>query len=97
MTSIDELILRSTNPFDNYRSVNFWDQQQATEPTVTSIHKDAIASIEAILEQVALDHRTRTVRLEGDPGSGKTFLLGRLKRNLNSKSLFCLYSSLSPE
>ncbi|NER52862.1 MAG: ATP-binding protein [Symploca sp. SIO1A3] len=88
MTSIDELILRSTNPFDNYRSVNFWDQQQATEPTVNSIHKDAIASIEAILEQVALDHRTRTVRLEGDPGSGKTFLLGRLKRNLNSKAFF---------
>ncbi|NET59841.1 MAG: ATP-binding protein [Symploca sp. SIO2E6] len=88
MTSIDELILRSTNPFDNYRSVNFWDQQQATEPTVNSIHKDAIAKIEATLDQVALDHRTRTVRLEGDPGSGKTFLLGRLKRKLNSKAFF---------
>lgn len=88
MTSIDELILRSTNPFDNYRSVNFWDQQQASEPTVTSIHKDAIAKIETTLDQVALDHRTRTVRLEGDPGSGKTFLLGRLKRNLNSKAFF---------
>jgi len=88
MTSIDELILRSTNPFDNYRSVNFWDQQQATEPTVNSIHKDAIAQIETTLDQVALDHRTRTVRLEGDPGSGKTFLLGRLKRQLNPKAFF---------
>ncbi|NEP62758.1 MAG: ATP-binding protein [Symploca sp. SIO2G7] len=88
MTSIDELILRSTNPFDNYRSVNFWDQQQTTEPTVNSIHKDAIAKIEATLDQVALDHRTRTVRLEGDPGSGKTFLLGRLKRKLNPKAFF---------
>jgi len=88
MTSIDELILRSTNPFDNYRSVNFWDQQQATEPTVNSIHKDAIAKIEATLAQVALDHRTRTVRLEGDPGSGKTFLLGRLKRQLNTRAFF---------
>ncbi len=88
MTSINEIILKSTNPFDNYRSVNFWHQQQDSEPTVESIHQEAIAIAQAILSQVAQDHRTRTVRIEGDPGSGKTYLLGRLKRTLNSKAFF---------
>lgn len=87
MTSINEIILKSTNPFDNYRSVNFWHKQQS-EPTVESIHQDAIATIEEALSQVAGDHRTRTLKIEGDPGSGKTYLLGRLKRTLNSNAFF---------
>jgi Cdc6-like AAA superfamily ATPase len=88
MTSIDNIILKSTNPFDNFRSVNFWHKQKDSEPVVESIHQDAIATIEETLDQVAEDHRTRTIRLEGDPGSGKTYLLGRLKRTLNSKAFF---------
>jgi hypothetical protein len=88
MTSIDNVILKSTNPFDNYRSVNFWQPQKQPEPVVESIHQDAIATIEETLDQVAQDHGTRTVMLQGDPGSGKTYLLGRLKKKLNHKAFF---------
>jgi GTPase SAR1 family protein len=88
MASIDNIILKSTNPFDNYRSVNFWQQQKDQNPLVESIHQDAIATIEETLDQVAQDHRTRTLMLQGDPGSGKTYLLGRLKKTLNDKAFF---------
>jgi Cdc6-like AAA superfamily ATPase len=88
MASIDNVILQSTNPFDNYRSVNFWQPQKQPEPVVESIHQDAIATIEEALDQVVQDHCTRTVMLQGDPGSGKTYLLGRLKKKLNHKAFF---------
>ncbi|MDZ8107206.1 MAG: ATP-binding protein [Nostoc sp. DedQUE12a] len=88
MASIDEIILRSTNPFDNIRSVNFWHKQPQLEPTVDSIHHEAIATIAAILNQVAQDHCTRTVIIDGDGGSGKTYLLGRLKKTFNHKAFF---------
>jgi Cdc6-like AAA superfamily ATPase len=55
---------------------------------VDSIHQEAIAEIEAILTQVTRDNRTRTVLLDGDQGSGKTYLLGRLKKALNDKAFF---------
>jgi hypothetical protein len=88
MVSIDNIILKSTNPFDNYRSVNFWQQQKDPEPVVESIHQDAITTITETLDLVAQDHRTRTLMLQGDPGSGKTYLLGRLKKTLNDKAFF---------
>jgi hypothetical protein len=88
MASIDDLILRGTNPFDNLRSVNFWHRQRDPEPIVESIHQEAISVIEATLEQVARDHYTRTIILDGDSGSGKTYLLGRLKRALNHQAFF---------
>lgn len=88
MASIDEIILRSINPFDNFRSVNFWHKQQQPEPTVDSIHQEAIIKIEATLDQVAQDHQTRTVIIDGDGGSGKTYLLGRLKKKFNHKAFF---------
>lgn len=88
MASIDNVILQSTNPFDNYSSVNFWQPQKQPEPVVESIHQDAIATIEETLDQVVQDHGTRTVMLQGDPGSGKTYLLGRLKKKLNHKAFF---------
>jgi hypothetical protein len=55
---------------------------------VSSIHQEAVSVIEATLEQVARDHYTRTVILDGDSGSGKTYLLGRLKRSFNHKAFF---------
>lgn len=88
MASIDEIILRSINPFDNIRSVNFWHKQVQPEPTVDSIHQEAIATIATALDQVAQDHSTRTVILDGDGGSGKTYLLGRLKKTFNNKAFF---------
>lgn len=88
MASIDNIVLRSPNPFDNIRSVNFWHEQQQPEPMVDSIHQEAIAAIEATLDQVAHDHHTRTLILDGDGGSGKTYLLGRLKKAFNHKAFF---------
>ena len=88
MTSIDEIVLKSINPFDNYAAVNFWHKQQNQEPTIESIHTDAIAQIEATLEGVAKNRCTRTLMLHGDPGSGKTYLLGRLKKAFNHKAFF---------
>lgn len=88
MASIDDLILRSTNPFDNLRSVNFWHRHKDPEPIVTSIHQEAMTVIEATLEQVVRDHYTRTVILDGDSGSGKTYLLGRLKQAFNHNAFF---------
>lgn len=88
MASIDDLILRSINPFDNLRSVNFWHRQRDPEPIVASIHQEAMAVIEATVEQVSRDHYTRTIILDGDSGSGKTYLLGRLKQALNHQAFF---------
>ncbi|WP_413174992.1 ATP-binding protein [Anabaena azotica] len=87
MTSIDEIILRSINPFGNVRSVNFWNKQQP-EPTIDSIHQEAITKIETTLDQVVQDHQTRTIILDGEAGCGKTYLLGRLKKKFNHKAFF---------
>ena len=90
MTPIEEIIKREVNPFDliNLKPGNFWQEQQDSELTVESIHQEAIAEIEGLLDLVAKDHRSRTVMLAGDQGSGKTYLLGRLKRTLNPKAFF---------
>ncbi|MCU0524508.1 MAG: hypothetical protein MUF72_06755 [Elainella sp. Prado103] len=88
MDSIDDLILRAANPFDSLRSVNFWHRQKDPEPVVQSIHQDAITAIEGTLEQISRDHYTRTIILDGDSGSGKTYLLGRLKQSFNHKAFF---------
>jgi AAA ATPase domain len=90
MTEINEIIKREVNPFDpiTFKSINFWHEKQNTALTVDSIHKEAIIDIEDILELVGRDHSSRTVLLAGDSGSGKSYLLGRLKRTLNPKAFF---------
>nr|WP_228035862.1 AAA family ATPase [Oculatella sp. LEGE 06141] len=55
---------------------------------VASIHQDVIERVEAVLTQVGQDHRTRTLLLSGDSGSGKSHLLGRLKRTFNANAFF---------
>lgn len=88
MTSIDNLILQNINPFDNICSEDFWSAQAEEEPVVESIHTEVISAVTQTLAQVAESRRTRTVLLQGDPGSGKTYLLGRLKKALNDKAFF---------
>ncbi|MBW4508122.1 MAG: ATP-binding protein [Scytonematopsis contorta HA4267-MV1] len=94
MTSIDELIKREVNPFDliNTKVGNFWGESQDSTQTVESIHQEAINEIDDLLNLVANDYRTRTALLVGDSGSGKSYLLGRLKRTLNSKAFFTYIS-----
>jgi len=90
MTSIEELLKREVNPFDliNLKPGNFWGEKQDSALTVESIHQEAIAEIEMLLNLVATDSRSRTALLLGDSGSGKSYLLGRLKRTLNPKAFF---------
>ncbi|MFN6501219.1 MAG: ATP-binding protein [Nostoc sp. DedQUE01] len=90
MASINDIIKREVNPFDlvNLKTGNFWGQNQELESVVESIHQEAITEIEGFLDLVARDNRSRTVLLVGDAGSGKSYLLSRLKRTFNSKAFF---------
>jgi GTPase SAR1 family protein len=90
MTDINNIIKREVNPFDaiNLKPTNFWADEQDSMLMVDSIHKEAIIDIGNLLDLVGKDHRSRTVLLAGESGSGKSYLLGRLKRTLNPKAFF---------
>jgi hypothetical protein len=91
MTSIHQLIQQEINPFDrvNLKPGNFWrSAQESSSSLVASIHQDALADITQRLEQVAQDQVSRTVLLMGDSGSGKSYLLSRLKQTLNDRAFF---------
>lgn len=90
MTSIDQVIRTEINPFDpaTFQTGDFWQDRQDQAIAVDSIHQNVITEIEEILDRVAQDHRPRTLLLVGDSGSGKSYLLSRLKRTLNPKAFF---------
>lgn len=90
MTFIHQIIRQAVNPFDSttFRPGNFWQEEQDPALTVDSIHQEVVTEIEELLDKVAKDQRTRTILLAGDSGSGKSYLLGRLKKLLNSKAFF---------
>jgi energy-coupling factor transporter ATP-binding protein EcfA2 len=90
MASINEIIQHEINPFDqiNLKPFSFWDEPQDAAFSVNSIHQEVITEIEELLGLVGKDHRSRTILLLGDSGSGKSHLLGRLKRTLNPKAFF---------
>ncbi|MDJ0556298.1 MAG: ATP-binding protein [Microcoleaceae cyanobacterium MO_207.B10] len=90
MKSIDRIIQTEINPFDpvTLYTINFWQEQQNPNLNIDSIHQNIITDIEAVLEQVAQEHRPRTLMLTGDSGSGKSYLLGRIKKLFNTKAFF---------
>ncbi|MGF1673988.1 MAG: ATP-binding protein [Rivularia sp. (in: cyanobacteria)] len=90
MTSIDNIIIREVNPFGliNLKPGNFWEEKQDLRNSVDSIHQEVITEVEEFLDLVIKDNRSRSLLLSGDSGSGKSYLLGRLKRILNSKAFF---------
>ncbi|MGB6301235.1 MAG: ATP-binding protein [Rivularia sp. (in: cyanobacteria)] len=90
MTSIKNIIQREVNPFDriDLKPGNFWEAKQDSSNSIDSIHQEVIGEVEAILDLVIKDNRSRSLILLGDSGSGKSYLLGRLKRILNSKAFF---------
>jgi len=64
-------------------------EQQDPLLNVDSIHYEAIARIKVILDQVK-DHRTRTLILYGDSGSGKAIYSAQT--NLNPKAFYLHWS-----
>ena len=90
MASIERIIEAEVNPFDSttFRPGNFWQEQQDPTLTVESIHQETIVAIEDQLDLVKADRRTRTLLLAGDSGSGKSYLLGRLKQRFNAAAFF---------
>ena len=90
MASIDQIIQRELNPFDpaTLYTINFWQEQQNPSLNVDSIHQSIITDIEMVLEKVAQEHHPRTLILTGDSGSGKSYLLGRIKKIFNTKAFF---------
>ncbi|MBF2016364.1 MAG: ATP-binding protein [Rivularia sp. T60_A2020_040] len=90
MTSIDNIIKREVNPFGliNLKPGNFWEEKQDLRNSVDSIHQEVITEVEELLDLVIKDNRSRSLLLLGDSGSGKSYLLGRLKRILNPKAFF---------
>jgi hypothetical protein len=90
MVSIDQIIQRTVNPFDSttFRPGNFWHDDNSQQATINSIHQEIVLGVSQLLNQVEGDRRSRTIVLSGDSGSGKSFLLGRLKRTLNPQAFF---------
>jgi hypothetical protein len=91
VATIDEIIQQEVNPFDpvTFKTGNFWQEEDNDfDSTVGSIHQEAIDQIAQVVRQVAKDHHTRTILLAGDVGSGKSYLLKRLKQSLNDKAFF---------
>ncbi len=89
-TTIDRIIQEDPNPFDSetFWSGNFWQESPDPHLTVESIHQEIVIQIREYIDDIAGDRRSRTVLLEGETGSGKTYLLGRIRRLLNPKAFF---------
>lgn len=90
MPSLEPLIQRYVNPFDptTFKPGNFWQETYDSGQEVTSIHQGVLEGIDQTLDTISQDQKTRTLLLAGDSGSGKSYLLGRLKRRLNDKACF---------
>lgn len=90
VTSIDQLVRQNLNPFDptTFKPGNFWKETQDENQEVSSIHQEIVNGVERALDDVSRDRKTRTLMLLGDSGSGKSYLLGRLKRRFNDKACF---------
>jgi len=87
---IRQVILRSVNPFDptTFKPGNFWQEDYKPNLEVDSIHQDVVEAIEQSVAQIGGDRVTRTLLLQGGSGSGKSYLLGRVKKRLNDRAFF---------
>jgi hypothetical protein len=94
VSSIEQLIRQNINPFDptTFTPGNFWQETQDESQEVSSIHQEVLSGVEQALSALTRDRKTRTLMLIGDSGSGKSHLLGRLKRQLNDKACFAYIS-----
>ncbi len=93
MSNLDEIIRQSDNPFDRELTPgNFWHEHPNIALTIDSIHQEVLDRVNQILIQINRDCISRTLIISGDSGSGKSYLLGRIKRTLNQKAFFAYIS-----
>ena len=88
--SLKQVIQRCVNPFDptTFKPGNFWQEHPDLALEVDAIHQSVLQKVDTVLEQVRADNKTRTLMLTGDSGSGKSYLLGRMKRQFNQRAFF---------
>lgn len=88
--SLKQVIQRSVNPFDptTFKPGNFWQETPDVALEVEAIHRSVLQGVDTVLEQIRADGKTRTLILNGDSGSGKSYLLGRMKRQLQDRAFF---------
>lgn len=98
VSTIDHILRRAINPFDpaTFKPGNFWYESQDPRLHIDAIHAEPLCQITEMLQQVQQDHQTRSLLLLGDSGSGKSHLLGRLKRSLREQACF-VYIDPFPE
>lgn len=68
--------MNTINPFVNAIVADAWDQQVTDVP---QIHARAFAACRAAFDQIRATGATHSVLLHGEPGSGKTHLLARMR------------------
>lgn len=83
--AIDQRLLSGPNPFgaDTVRSA--WEPPDGD---VGEIHSSVSEAVVSLAEEVRGDGRTRAVLITGQPGSGKTHLLRRIRSRLHAPGLF---------
>ncbi|MEM0979763.1 MAG: AAA family ATPase [Cyanobacteria bacterium P01_H01_bin.58] len=88
--SLKQVIQRSVNPFDptTFKPGNFWQEAPDLELEVATIHQSVLQAVDGVLDRIKTDGKTRTLLITGDSGSGKSYLLGRIKRQCNDRAFF---------
>lgn len=86
VSALDRRILTGPDPFERRAAASAWEVRR--EADVESIHAAETRRLLELVEAVRADGRTRAVMVTGQPGFGKTHLLGRLKARLPMPALF---------
>ncbi|WP_324715858.1 DNA translocase FtsK [Carboxydochorda subterranea] len=92
-SELDRRILTGPDPFERRTVASAWEAP--LEADVASIHAAETERLLQLVEAVRADRRTRSVMVVGQPGFGKTHLLGRLKARLRMPALFVYVTAFS--
>lgn len=87
MTDLLSRARGAANPFLLDRVDSAWDEVLPAE--ISSMNSAALAQCEATIKAVRATHQSRGLLLMGDPGSGKSHLLNRLRRSVLASGRDC--------